>query len=802
MKRALSVFALLVVAAAWHVLAQPAGPVKTVVPLKARALPLGAVRLTGGPLKHAQDLDAAYLLSLEPDRMMAFLRASAGLKPKADGYGGWDGPGRQLTGHIAGHYLSGVSLMFAATGDARFKERADYLVAELKAVQDAQGDGYIGAQKDKDGVDAKVLFQALSKGTIKSAGFDLNGLWSPWYVLHKIYAGLRDAYRFTGSRTALDVEIKYAAWAEGILKGLDEAQTQQMLGTEFGGMNEVMADLYADTGDRRWLALSDRFSHRAIVDPLSRREDILAGKHGNTQVPKLLGSLVRYLYTGNEADGEAARFFWDEVALHHSFATGGHGRNEYFGPPGKLDDMIDGRTAETCNVYNMIKMARVLFAASPDIRYADFHERALFNHILGSIDPADGATCYMVPVGQGVSREYADMTRSFTCCVGSGMESHALHADGIYYESGDRLWVNLYAPSTAQWAAAGVKIEMASDFPDGTSAALTFTVSQPRRFTLALRRPSWAGDGFAVRVNGAPAGNTGVPGSYVEIARSWATGDHVDITLPKALGLEPLPDNPDRVAIMWGPLVLAGDLGPIPPRRGRGEAPAAPSVPAGMAAPSVPVLVTAERGVSKWLVPVAGKPGTFATSGVGRDRDIEFVPFYKLHRRLYGAYWDLLTPAQWEARSAALLAARAAQRELEAATVAFVQPGQMQAERDFNQQGEGSTPAQFDGRYGRRATAWFSFDVPVEPQHPMVLAVTYNRNERYRRSFDILVDGVKIADQTMEGRSPEEKSVFLDVRYAVPDNLVAGKQKVTVRFQGTGGSEVAAVYGIRMLRGR
>jgi len=799
MKHASWISALLMAGAAWHVTARPAAPVKAAVPLNARPLPLSAVRLTGGPLKHAQDLNAAYLLSLEPDRMMAFLRASAGLRPRAEGYGGWDGPGRQLTGHIAGHYLSGVSLMFAATGDARFKERADYLVAELKAVQDAQGDGYIGAQKDRDGVDAKPLFQALSKGTIKSGGFDLNGLWSPWYVLHKIYAGLRDAYRHTGNRTALEVETRYAAWAEGILKNLDDAQIQQMLNTEFGGMNEVLADLYADTGDRRWLALSDRFTHRAIVEPLSRREDVLAGKHGNTQVPKLLGSLARYLHTGGAADGAAATFFWDQVALHHSFATGGHGRNEYFGPPGKLDDMIEGRTAETCNVYNMIKMARALFALSPDIRYAEFHERALFNHILGSIDPGDGATCYMVPVGQGVSREYADMQRSFTCCVGSGMESHAIHGDGIYHESGDRLWVNLFAPSIAEWSAAGVTISMESSFPEGGDASLSFAAVSPRQFTLALRRPSWAGDGFTVKVNGAPVTAVGVPGSYVEVPRTWRTGDRVEITLPKALRLEPLPDNPYRVAIMWGPLVLAGDLGPIPPRRGRGEAAASSPAPD---RPTVPVLVTPERDVSKWLAPAEGKPGTFMTSGVGRDRDVEFVPFYRLHRRIYGAYWDLLTPAQWEARSAALLAARAAQRELEAATVAFVQPGQMQSERDFNQQGEGSTPAQFDGRYGRRAAAWFSFDLPVDPQHPMVLAVTYNRNERYRRTFDILVDGVKIGDQTMEGRSPQEKSVFFDVRYPVPGGLVAGKQKVTVRFQATGGNEVAAVYGVRMVRGR
>ena len=282
--------------------------------VKAHPLPLSAVRLSGGPLKHAQDLDAQYLLDLQPDRMLAFLRERAGLQPKAEGYGGWDGPGRQLTGHIAGHYLSAVSLMYAATGDARFKQRADEIVAELEDVQNAQGDGYIGALKDGQGVDGKQRFEDLSKGVIRSGGFDLNGLWSPWYVEHKIFAGLRDAYHLTGNRNALDVEIKFAGWVEKILAPLNDDQIQKMLATEFGGMNEVLADLYADTGDARWLKLSDKFEHRAVVEPLANGEDILAGKHGNTQVPKMLGELERYIYTGDETDGRAAKFFWDEVA--------------------------------------------------------------------------------------------------------------------------------------------------------------------------------------------------------------------------------------------------------------------------------------------------------------------------------------------------------------------------------------------------------------------------------------------------------------------------------------------------------
>jgi len=462
----------------------------------ARPLPLPAVRLTGGPLKHAQDLDAKYLLQLEPDRMLAFYRERAGLKPTAKPYGGWDGPGKNLTGHIGGHYLSAVSLMWAARGDERFKQRADYMVRELKEVQDKHGDGYLCAFEG-----GRECFEKVRQGDIKTGGFDLNGLWVPWYTLHKTMAGLRDAYRHTGNRTALEMGVKIAIWAEAVLADLTEAQVQNMLDAEFGGMNEVLADLYADTGDRRWLALSYRFEHHRLLGPLKRHQDVLPGIHGNTQVPKLVGSAARYAYAQDPQDIIAASFFWDRVVQHHSFATGGHGKDEYFGQPDKHNDRIDGRTAESCNIYNMLKLTRRLFALRPDAHYAEFHERALLNHVLSSIDPQDGRTCYMVPVGRGVRREYSDMLHSFTCCVGTGMESHALHADGIYYESGNRLWVNLYAPSTAKWESAGAAITMETDLPIGDSVTLSVKLEEPKSFTLALRRPKWAGEGCEFRVN-------------------------------------------------------------------------------------------------------------------------------------------------------------------------------------------------------------------------------------------------------------------------------------------------------------
>jgi hypothetical protein len=760
---------------------------KHVVKIVARPLPLSDVRITGGPLKRAQDLNGEYLLKLEPDRMLAYYRKRAGLEPKAQGYPGWDGDGRNLTGHIAGHYLSGVSMMYAATGDARFKERADYIVKELKEVQDKNGDGYLGALEG-----LRQKFAEVTAGNIKSSFFDLNGLWSPWYTLHKTFAGLRDAYRYTGNKTALELETKYAAWAETIMSKLNEEQTQKMLNTEFGGMNEVLADLYADTGDQRWLALSHHFDHHAFVDPLKRREDKLAGQHGNTAVPKMLGVLKQYMYTGEKSEGVAAEYFWDIVVNDHSYATGGHGKDEYFGPPDELANRIDGRTDESCNVYNMLKMTRTLFSLNPDIKYAEFEERALFNHVLGSIDPEDGRTCYMVPVGRGVRHEYQDMSRSFTCCVGSGMESHGLHGDGIYYEAGDQLWVNLYVPSTAQWKATGATLTMDTGFPEGDTATLRLTLQKPKQLTLALRRPAWAGTGFSIKVNGKEVKTDAKPGSYVELKRTWKTGNAVSLTMPKTLRVEGLPDNKNVAALMWGPLVLAADLGPE--RRGAGADP-------------IPSLLTGDKAVGEWLQPVPDKLGVFQTVSVGRtpddkEKDLEFTPFYRLHRRLYGIYFDLYSSDAWSKKLQETAAAQKKQQVLEGATIGYVAPGDAEKEKASNQQGEETNQDRMTGRSGRRSKKWFSYDVPVDSSKPVVLLVTYNTDERGKRSGEVMVDGQRLGEQSIE-RSPPGSVTgrFFDVEYKLPAELIKDKKKVTVKFQATGGNETATVFGVRTIRG-
>jgi len=777
----------------------------------AHRVPLGKVRLTGGPLKRAQDAAGIYLLELEPDRMMAYYRTRAGLVPKAKPYGGWDGDGRNLTGHVAGHYLSAVSLMSEATGDARFKERADYLVRELKEVQDANGDGYLSALAG-----LREAFDKLHKGEIHSAAFDLNGLWSPWYTLHKTFAGLRDAHRHAGNAEALGVEVKFAEWADRVLAPLDEEQLGRMLNTEHGGMNEVLADLYVDSGDERWLALSRKFEHHAFTDALARHQDVLPGKHGNCQIPKLVGSAARYEYTGDGRDLVTSSFFWDRVAQHHSYATGGHGLDEYFGYPDRLAPRVQGRTCESCNVYNMLKLTRRLFSFRPDPLYADFHEQALFNHALASFDPEQRRMSYMVPVGRAEQQEYQRMFEDFTCCMGTGMENHALHGDGIYYEADGNVWVNIFAPSTAELSN-GTYLAMDSSFPDGDRATIRVTTPRPMPFTLHVRRPGWSGDAFAIAVNGARVpvppmaslrvGGAGgrdlgfdadsTPSSYVALARTWKTGDVVELTLPKSVRLDATPDDPSVAAIMWGPLVLAGDLGPRNERRGEG----AP----GRIEP--PVLVTSGQAVDTWVLPAGVSSGDFRISGVARrfsdpnaaPSDVSLTPFYRTHGRTYSVYFDVLTPAQLDARIANFVEDRQRQRELGAATVAFVPPGEASAEAKFNYKSDppNRTVARTHGRTGRGGTGWFSYELPVQSGEPTLVVTYYNDlGLPVMADFDILVNGTPIGDY-----SPNRAATaFWDDVYDIPAKLIDGKNTITVTFRARDKGYIAPVYGIRVVR--
>ena len=424
----------------------------------AKPFPLSAVRLTDSPFSQNMDRCSAYLLSLEPDRLLFGFRNEAGLAPKGECYGGWEAQG--VAGHSLGHYLSGVSMAFAATGDARFKERADYIVEELARCQQAQGDGFVSAIPK-----GREAFEKIRAGEVKAEPFNLNGIWVPWYTQHKLLAGLLDAHAHTGNAQALEIAVAFARYAQGVTENLTDEAWQTMLSCEHGGMNESLAELYARTGDDSFLALSRKFHHRAVLEPLGKGKDILPGLHGNTQIPKMVGVARRYELAQDPDDRIIAEFFWDRVTRHHSYVTGGHSLDEHFGDPDHLAGRLGPRNTETCNTYNMLKLTQHLFSWDCSPEKADFYERALYNHILASQDPRDGMVCYYIPLQAGLHKTYSTPFDSFWCCTGTGMENHVRYGEAIYFHSDDALYVNLFIPSELTWAERGVTLRQETSLP-------------------------------------------------------------------------------------------------------------------------------------------------------------------------------------------------------------------------------------------------------------------------------------------------------------------------------------------------
>jgi len=597
-----------------------------------RALPfsLTDVILLDGPFLHATELNRKILLGYEPDRLLAKFYSEAGLKPKAEHYLGWED--ESLAGHSLGHYLSACSMMYQTTGDSRFLERVIYIADELKLIQDADGDGYIGAFPNGK----KVFEEEVAKGNIRSKGFDLNGIWAPFYTQHKVLAGLRDAYHLCGNKTALEVEKRFADWIGSIVIPLNDEQVQKMLYCEHGGISEALADLYADTEDEKYLKISRIFYHKAVLDPLKEGDDILPGRHANTNIPKLISLSRLYELTGDTSCRKAAEFFWHTVTEHHSYVTGGNGNKEYFGPADSLRNRLGPETTESCNVYNMLKLTGHLFEWEASANTADFYERALFNHILSSQNPGDGHVVYNLSLDMGGFKDFQD-PEWFTCCIGTGMENHSKYGKNIYYHNNNELFIFQFIASELTWKEKGLKIIQNTKYPEEQGTTLEFKCENPVRLTLQIRYPYWAENGIEIKINGRKKQIKGSPVSFIPLSRTWETGDRVEVKIPFSLRLESMPDDSSRVAVMYGPLVMAGDLGPV------GD-----TIPRDIM--YVPVLMTENRDPSVWMKPVAGKINTFITVNTGRPEDVEMRPFYTFHDRRYSVYWDMFTEEAWKTR--------------------------------------------------------------------------------------------------------------------------------------------------------
>lgn len=606
--------------------------VEVKVPLKAYSFDLRNVRLLDGPFKRNMEREQKWLMSIPVRSLLHSFRTNAGLFSGNEGgyfetkkLGGWESLDCDLRGHSTGHILSALGLMYASTRDESYKVKGDSLVKGLSDVQIALNQhGYLSAFP-------QTLIDRCIEG---------KRVWAPWYTLHKILAGLIDQYLYCDNEQALVVAEQMAGWAYKKLTPLSEKQLSVMLQNEFGGINDTFYNLYSITGKQEHLKLAEMFYHHAALDPLEKQEDQLEKKHANTFIPKVVGEARAYELTGSEKEKKITEFYWDRVVNHHSFVTGSNSDKEKFFTPDQLSKHLTGYNGETCNTYNLLKLTSHLFTWTSDVKYADYYEKALYNHILGQQDTTSGMVAYFLPMLSGAHKVYSTPYESFWCCVGTGFESHAKYGEAIYYHADNNLYVNLFIPSQLEWKEKGLVIRQETSFPEEETTRLIIETNGPTEMSIKLRYPSWAASGAFVNVNGKKIEIKQKPGSYIAITRKWRTGDRIEVTYPMNLKAIPANDDPKISALVYGPIVLAGAMGTKDMR-----------VPA-FADPKlyneyytydyhVPsnLLKSLSLDVKNpgWSIKqVNGKKLTFKTK-----EGINLQPLYKMHQQRYVVYWEL-----------------------------------------------------------------------------------------------------------------------------------------------------------------
>jgi DUF1680 family protein len=593
--------------------------VKDSVEAKARPFDPGSVHLIDRALAELMERNREFLQGLETDRLLHTFRLTAGLPTSADPLGGWEKPNVELRGHFTGHFLSACALMAAGSGDTMLRGRGSLMVAELAKCQKANGNGYLSAFPPS-------FFDRLKAG---------EKVWAPWYTWHKIMAGLLDMYVLARDEQALDVLTGMAGWTKRWTDGLDDAAMARVLNVEFGGMNEVLYNLYGITGAKEHADAAHRFDHERIFGPLADGRDELKGLHVNTQIPKIIGAARRYELTGDPHYRRIAEFFWTQVTQHRAYATGGTSNDEHWrSDPDKLASELGYSTEECCCTYNMLKLTRHLFGWSPEARYFDYYERALFNGILGTMNPKDGLTMYYVPLATGYWKVFASPRGSFWCCTGTGVESFSKLADSIYFHDKDGVYVNLFVSSDLDWEEKGLRIRQEAALANRRETRVRVVTAKPAKLIVRIREPYWTDGKMTVSVNGQPVAAVRA-GGYFAVDRTWENGDELRATLPMALHAHAMPDDDTLQAIMYGPFVLAGDLGreglTEGMRRGGDNPPEMPEPPA------APEFAAGSHDPQSWIEPVGKTPLTFRTKE--QSRDITMVPLSRIIDQRYGVYW-------------------------------------------------------------------------------------------------------------------------------------------------------------------
>jgi DUF1680 family protein len=593
--------------------------------------PLEDVRILDPDLLRMRDQTLKYLLALDSDRLLHNFRVNANLPSSAEPLYNRESPTNGWRGHYVGHFLSACSQMYASTGDARIKAKADAMVAELAKCQTQLGDkGYLSAFPESSFDD---LEQSRPAAVV-------------WYALHKIMAGLLEVHERSLNPQALQVLEGMAAWVDWRTGRIPEEQMQRTLQTEFGGMNEVLANFSSATENPHYLLVAKRFDHHAVMDLAAQGRDALAGLHANTQIPKFIGAAREFELTGDPFYRDAAQFFWQQVALHRSYVTGGHGISEHFRtPPDVLASELTDLTQETCNTYNMLKLTRQLFTWQVGPQYADYYERAFLNHILATPNPAEGSPLYYLGMQPGQWKVHFVPHQGFFCCCGTGLENFSKLGEGFYFHNSQSLWVNLFFASEVNWKEKNVVIRQETRFPEEAGTRLLIQTKSPAHFSLNVRIPYWA-DNASVTINGKRfrPNQELAPSSYAKIDRTWKDGDHVEVKLPMRLHLQTIPDDPKLAAIMYGPLVLAGELGGenLDPKRLYSDD---KFLHGGFSAIVVPELAGDRKALDKWIQAVSAKdkPLSFRTVGAGRPEDVTLSPLYRLFNQRYCVYWRFRT---------------------------------------------------------------------------------------------------------------------------------------------------------------
>ena len=767
--------------------------------LYANEFPLGDVTLLEGPLKHARDLNIKTLLKYDCDRLLAPYRKEAGLEPKAKTYPNWDG----LDGHVGGHYLTAMAIN-AATGDEECRRRMEYMISEITECAEANkknhpewGVGYMGGMPNS----AKI-WSSFKEGDFRV----YNGSWAPFYNLHKMYAGLRDAWVYCGNAQAKELFLKFCDWAVNITSKLSDQQMEQMLGNEHGGMNEVIADAYAMTGDKKYLECARRFSHKRLLTPLSQRQDCLDNLHANTQIPKVVGFERIAEISRNEVYHMAASFFWDIVTGERTLAFGGNSRREHF--PAKdacMDFINDIDGPETCNTNNMLKLTEDLHRRNPEARYADFYEQAMMNHILSSQHPEHGGYVYFTPERPRHYRNYSAPNEAMWCCVGTGMENHGKYGQFIYTHVGDALFVNLFVASELNWKERGVVLCQETAFPYGEESRITITKGKGS-FSLHLRYPGWVRPGeFKVEVNGKPVSIISGPSSYVTIDRKWKRGDVVTIHFPMHASLKYLPNVPQYVALMYGPILLGMKTGTedmahlIADDSRFGQYASGAKLPVDQA----PILINNNiETIPSQLTPVAGKPLHFTLSTkMVNGISGELQPFFEIHDSRYMMYWLALTEDSYQQYLDRLAQEEKERQALEARTIDKVQPGEQQPETDHKMETDGSYTGNSNNVFFRDARDGHSFSylMQTDGRNDLSLRLKYwGVGEWKTHEFDIFVDDVLVRSVNNTGKY--RISEFKYETYELPASVLQGKQQVRVKFVAAKGRQIGEIYEVRLVR--